>query len=190
MDPIIVSLTYFRSEFPVILLFYAFGMTDRSAIFALVKETAHSHTLEDIRRHLHPTMQHAMTVNTQNDALLVLMRSTQQHNNRQGGSHHAQTDPISATYDLLCANVLPHLSTVENKCKYVAHMVGLIINYITHGPAKRSVQYDKDHMGNKRVDTCGALLGQHGPFFSRRSNASTNPERPVSYAWFCDSGPL
>lgn len=132
VDPIIVSLTYFRSEFPVVLLFYAFGMTDRNAIFALVQETARDHTIDDIQRLLHPTLQHAMTVNSQHDALVVLMRSTQQHINKHGGvqKQTAAVDPAAATYDLLCANVLPHLSTVDNKCKYVAHMVGLILTQL------------------------------------------------------------
>lgn len=174
----IVSLTYFRSEFPVFLLFYALGMTDPE-IIRLVHKTATEFPLDTIRRLLHPTLQHSVIVTSQQEALSVLMRSTQQHSAKS-------TESMSATYDLLCANVLPHLTTAENKCKYMAYLLGLIIKYVCGGETTHSVQYDKDHMRlypppgfrRVRIQPSGEQTDRH----LRRPARTTDPQRTVPSA--------
>ena len=39
-------------------------------------------------------------------------------------------------------------------------MIGILLNYLFWDKARKSQIYDKDFMGNKRIDVCGTLLSQ------------------------------
>jgi DNA-directed RNA polymerase beta subunit len=39
-------------------------------------------------------------------------------------------------------------------------MIGILLNYLFYDKARQSQIYDKDFMGNKRIDVCGILLAQ------------------------------
>ena len=111
------------------------------------------------------------------EALAALSRCIAQHN-QQGTFKSGNAAGPNATVDLLNANVLPHLSLPQTKVHFLAHLVGVLLNYLFTPAARRSMQYDnvgntllfcyhacffpriKDHMGNKRVDVCGPLLMQ------------------------------
>jgi DNA-directed RNA polymerase beta subunit len=163
-DPIIVTLSYFRSEVPVTLLFYAFGVFDADAIGARVQRTAQWADLPTLRRLLYATVQHTAAVRNRVEALTVLagFMTQQQTHSRHGGarSTNATTSPATAAEELLSANVLPHLVTTENKLEYLAYLVGTLLNHLFLPSARQSHFFDKDHMGNKRMDVCGTLLSQ------------------------------
>jgi hypothetical protein len=65
----------------------------------------------------------------------------------QHGSTGSKPVGSNATEDLLNANVLPHLSQPDMKVAYLAHLVGVLLNYLFVPSARRSLQFDKDHMG-------------------------------------------
>lgn len=58
------------------------------------------------------------------------------------------------------------------KMVFLAHMVGVLLNFMfdpvdglslvgeSPVPSRASQQYDKDFLGNKRVEVCGMLLAQ------------------------------
>jgi DNA-directed RNA polymerase beta subunit len=58
------------------------------------------------------------------------------------------------------ANLLPHLVQTQHKVEFLSHMIGILLNYLFYDKARQSQIYDKDFMGNKRIDVCGILLAQ------------------------------
>lgn len=78
-DPIIASLTYFRHEVPVTLLFSAYGYTDLDEICSLIRRTCRWADLEQLRHLLYPTIQHSAAVRSKSDALSVLCKCMQLH---------------------------------------------------------------------------------------------------------------
>ena len=167
LDPIIATLTYFRNEVPVMLLFNALGMQDVDHVCALIHRTCHHWADRDqLRRLVYSTTQHSAAVRTREDALSVLHRCMQQHvaSNQGGGAMRAVppsgADGLVAAEELLNANLLPHLTQTHHKTEYLAHMVGILLNHMFWDKARRTQVYDKDFMGNKRIDVCGTLLAQ------------------------------
>ena len=65
--------------------------------------------------------------------------------------------------DLLHANVLPHLPHAPAKMTFLAHMVGILLNAIFDPTQAHLQQYDKDFLGNKRMEVCGTLAGAARP---------------------------
>lgn len=197
-DPIIVNLTYFRNEVPVLLLFYAFGVVDLDEIGRLIQRTSTWASVETLVRLLYPTTQHTQAVRSQEESLKVLMRSMLQTGrtdpqNASAPKHDSSCERCLsvATEDLLHANVLPHLADVASKVQYLAFMVGVLLNHMFHPPSRISQYYDKDHMGNKRVDTCGVLLARLRRSLSIKKNKkmifehTTDPQRPLPDARLC-----
>ena len=114
-----------------------------------------------MRSLLYVTIQHAAAVRTQAEALAVLTQymvvSTNNHNNSASGTVHRS--PHAMVEYLLHANVLPHLSNPRAKMYFLAHMVGVLLNHVFDAKIRLSQQFDKDFVGNKRVEVCGTLLG-------------------------------
>lgn len=161
-DPVIVMLTYFRQEVPVLLLFYAYGMCDLDRIYEMIMRTARWASVDTLRRLLYVTQQHIANVHRQEDALAVLTRYIQMHPVVGPPARGGAATGTAATEDLLppgdnpCAvsspepanaNVLPHLSRPLAKTAYLAHLIGLLLNHLFSPPARVSQLYDKDHMG-------------------------------------------
>jgi DNA-directed RNA polymerase beta subunit len=165
----------------VLLLFYAYGVLDLEEIYRLIRRTARWADQDTMRRLLYATQQHTSNVRDHGEALAVLTRYTQLHpvvGGGRGGGPAAGSN--AATEDLLNANVLPHLAWSRAKLEYLAHLIGLLLNpgnnwksrnitphpfvaWLNHlflSEARISQLYDKDHMGNKRIDVCGPLLCQ------------------------------
>ena len=150
LDPIIATLTYFRNEVPVMLLFNALGMQDVDEVCALIHRTCHHWADREQLRHLmYSTAQHSAAVRTRGDALSVLHRCMQQHvASNQGGAMRSVppsgTDGLVAAEELLPpdpllmkkgekkegsgrnANLLPHLTQTHHKTEYLAHMIGIM----------------------------------------------------------------
>ncbi len=197
-DPIIVTLTYFREEVPVILLFYAFGVFDLDAIGVRVQRTARWADLPTIQRLMYATIQHTAAVRTRGEALMVLSGFMAQHQQQQYANNNnnsaaarksasasasasssstsappapapapavSSSSPSDAAEELLFANVLPHLTSTDAKLEYLAYLIGLLLNHLFLPSARRSNLFDKDHMGNKRLDVCGTLLSHFRIFY-------------------------
>ncbi len=77
-----------------------------------------------------------------------------------GGGGSALSAVAAAAEELLNANVFPHLVATETKLEYLAYLVGTLLNHLFLPSARQSHFFDKDHMGNKRMDVCGTLLSQ------------------------------
>ena len=73
-DPLIVTLTYFRQEVPVLLLFYAYGVMDRDTICTMIRRTAGWADVPTLRRLLYATQQHTAAVRDRSEAMAVLVR--------------------------------------------------------------------------------------------------------------------
>ena len=85
--------------------------------------------------------QHTSTVQNSAEALAALSRCIAQHN-QQGTFKSGSAAGPNATEDLLNANVLPHLSLPQTKVHFLAHLVGVLLNYLFTPAARRSMQYD------------------------------------------------
>lgn len=129
----------------MLLLFYAFGMTESARIVALVQRTARWADAATVRRLLYATQQHTAAVRTRAEALAALAAILPAHGH-------------STAAELLAANVLPHLPGGERKCRYLAHCLGLLLTHLF--ATTTSAAHDRDHLGNRRVDTVGTLLAQ------------------------------
>ncbi len=107
-DLVIVNLTYFRHEVPLLLLFFAYDWLDLDRICTLVARTSQWAEPALIRRLLHATIQHSSTVRTRHDALTVLMKMLQQNTvtnahgaARSGAASVCAAGGLFATQDLL-----------------------------------------------------------------------------------------
>lgn len=186
-DPLIVTLTYFRHEVPVILLFYAFGVFDLDAVCAKVQKTSRWADLPTLRRLLYATSQHTAAVRNRGEALSVLSGFMAQHHHPgNAAAAAAHPSPSSAAEELLTANVLPHLTTTDAKLEYLAYLIGVLLNHLFLPAARNSHQFDKDHMGNKRLDGCGTLLSRSDvpkpPSFGCGRPPLTGPELHLPHA--------
>ena len=117
----------------MLLLFFAYGVTDMREIYRLVRRTAQWADDTTLRRLLYATQQHTTAVRDREDALATLTRCVQQHP-AASSSTSRSNNPISAVADLLIrgqftvgnyprlpnANVLPHLTSTESKVCYLA----------------------------------------------------------------------
>jgi DNA-directed RNA polymerase beta subunit len=107
LDPIIATLTYFRNEVPVMLLFNALGMQDVEQVCELVHRTCHHWAdREQLRRLLYSTTQHSAAVRTREDALSVLHRCMQQHVASNQGGAAMRSVPPSGIDGLVAAEEL------------------------------------------------------------------------------------
>ena len=98
-------------------------------------------SIATIRRLLYATQQHTSTVQNSVEAVAALSRCIAQHN-QQGTFKSGSSVGPNATEDLLNANVLPHLSLPQTKVHFLAHLVGVLLNYLFTPAARRSMQYD------------------------------------------------
>lgn len=88
------------------------------------------------------------------EAVAVLTRCISQHCQQMPlksntNSNHTihydvryECNSANATEDLLNANVLPHLTHPTLKVEYLAHLIGVLLNYLYLPTARQSQQYD------------------------------------------------
>lgn len=179
-EPLIVTLTYFRHEVPVLLLFYAFGIVGIDAVCAMVRRTATWADMPTLRRLLYATHQHTAAVRNRDEALSALTRCMAPQQLAQGRGRSGPGGQRTATEELLApgkavvyntlwsnvtlsparsANVLPHLPLAAQKMDYLAHLVGVLLNHLFVPAGRVSQQYDKDHMGLWQSVGDGGLVG-------------------------------
>ena len=128
---------------PVLLLFYAYGVMDLDTICSMVQRTSQWADIAALRRLLYATQQHTAAVRDRGEAIAVLVRCA----SNGGPPRPGQPAPSPASVeDLLNANVLPHLPQPRAKLRFLAHLVGILLNHLFLPTARGSQMYDKDHM--------------------------------------------
>lgn len=129
------------------MLFIAYGYTDLDEVCDMIAHTAvwDASVIKDL---LYVTRQHTAAVRTQAEALQVL--SNYMMAAPAGGSSLTRSSSSSNTSspgniaeDLLHANVLPHLATPAAKMKFLAHMVGVLLNHIFDTRSRESMMYTR-----------------------------------------------
>ena len=115
-DPIIASLTYFRHEVPVMLLFNAYGFTDLNDICRLIHRTCRWADQAQLRHLLYPTIQHSAAVRSKADALSVLCKCMQLHATSSHGHTTATPRPAVPVTEEGAMTAAEELLTQSTAC--------------------------------------------------------------------------
>lgn len=145
-----ILMPYCKKEIPMTVLFRAFGLVTDKAIMEHI-----CYGLEDtaMMEMLRPSLEEGAVIRTQQEALSYI-----------GAIAATPGTPIenqlSHADKLLRDECFPHLGTMPTDATKKVYFLGYMIHklILTH-MGKRPMD-DRDHFGNKRMDTAGMLLGQ------------------------------
>lgn len=143
------TLPYIRTDIPVVIVFRALGFTaDRDIIEHIVYDFADSEMMERFR----PSLQEAAPIQNQLVALdFIAVRGSAANVGRQERIRYAR--------EILQKEVLPHVGVEENNETKKAFYMGYIVHKILMCSLGRLDEDDRDHMGKKRLDLAGPLIG-------------------------------
>lgn len=144
-------LPYIRTDIPVVIVFRALGFTaDRDIIEHIVYDTADFEMMERFR----PSLQEASPIQNQIVALdFIAVRGS------PSVSNVGRQDRVKHAREILQKEVLPHVGTEENNETKKAYFMGYIVHKILMCSLGRLDEDDRDHLGKKRLDLAGPLIG-------------------------------
>ena len=142
------TIPHIREAVPVAILMRALGCeSDKQIINKIVYDPEDADMCETLR----PSLEEAMTIMTQDDALDFIGR-------RGAASQYPREKRISWASMILESEFLPHVSTTSEGLQKKAYFVGYMINRLMKGSLGRTSEDDRDYYGKKRLDMAGSLL--------------------------------
>ena len=143
------TLPYIRTDIPVVIVFRALGFTsDRDIIEHIVYDFSDSEMMERFR----PSLHEAAPIQNQIVALdYIAVRGSAHSVGRQERVRYAR--------EILQKEVLPHVGVEENNETKKAFFMGYIVHKILMCSLGRLEEDDRDHLGKKRLDMAGPLMG-------------------------------
>lgn len=147
-----VALPYVKKEIPLAIIFRAFGIIENQDILRhIVYDIADT----EMVNLLNPSLEESSDIYFQNDALYFIGEFTNimKTNTEQR---------VCYVRELLKKEVFPHIDDRDEnifvkKAFYLGHIVNKLLKIELN--RRGSTCDDRDHLGNKRLDTCGPLLG-------------------------------
>ncbi len=143
------TLPYIRIDVPVVIVFRALGfVADREIIEHIVYDFKDTEMMERFR----PSLEEASPI--QNE--LVALDYIGQRGLSQGV---ARSERIQYAKDILQKELLPHVGVEGHNETKKAFFMGYIVHKILMCSLGRLEEDDRDHLGKKRLDLAGPLLG-------------------------------
>ena len=147
-----VSIPHLKQEIPIFILFRALGcISDKEIIYYIINND-NSDIDTTILKILKNSILEAIDINTEAEAIEYMS-----NNINTNGNYITQSADKKIKYirEVVIKDYLIHLNDVKSKIFYTGYMVNSLIKcYLGIKPPD-----DRDSFINKRVDTCGALIG-------------------------------
>ena len=148
-NTIYISIPHIKEEIPMVILFRALGcITEKEIIYFIIDNDKSSSDLQIMKIIKNSVISHR-ECQTQNDALSYLAKKLSTNNN-----FNLDTK-INYCKNILNREYLPHVSGVLEKL----YFTGLMINKLIKCLLKINKCSDRDSYSNKRIETCGVLMG-------------------------------
>ena len=100
---------------------------------------------------LKPSLEQAMTIMTEEDALDYISR-------RGSGAQYSRETRIAYAQKILETEFLPHVSITPEGLYKKSYFVGYMVNRLIQASLGRTSEDDRDYYGKKRMDMAGSLL--------------------------------
>lgn len=143
------TLPYIRIDIPVVVIFRALGfVSDRDIIEHIVYDFKDTEMMERFR----PSLEEASPIQNQIVALDYI-------GTRGSAQNVSRRERVQYARDILQKEVLPHVGCDDNIETKKAFFMGYIIHKMLMCSLGRLEEDDRDHLGNKRLDLAGPLLG-------------------------------
>lgn len=143
------TLPYIRTDIPVVIVFRALGfVSDRDIIEHIMYDFSDTDMMDRFR----PSLEEAAPIQNQVVALdYIGMRGSAINVGRRERVQYAR--------DILQKETLPHVGVEENNETKKGFFMGYIVHKILMCSLGRLQEDDRDHLGKKRLDLAGPLLG-------------------------------
>ena len=147
-----VSIPHLKQEIPIFILFRALGCISDKEIVHYIIDNDNSNIDKNILKILKNSIIEASSVNTEAEAIEYLSKNINTNNN-----YISQTNDKKIKYikEVVLNDYLIHLESTKSKLFYTGYMVNILLKCVL---GVKSVD-DRDSFINKRIDTCGVLIG-------------------------------
>ena len=143
------TVPYIRTDIPVVIVFRALGfVADKDIIEHIVYDSSDTDMMERFR----PSLEEAAPIQNQIVALDYIGR-------RGSATNVGRRERVQYARDILQKEMLPHVGVDENNETKKAFFMGYIVHKILMCSLGRLEEDDRDHLGKKRLDLAGPLLG-------------------------------
>eukprot|EP00605_Chrysophyceae_sp_TOSAG23-4_P000632 GSChrysophyteH1.ASY1.ANO1.713.1 assembled CDS len=143
------TLPYIRVDIPVVVIFRALGLNaDKDILEHIVYDFGDTEMMERFR----PSLEEASPIQSQLVALDYIGK-------RGGATNVGRRERVQYAREILQKEVLPHVGFHENCEIKKAFFMGYIVHKMLMCSLGRLEEDDRDHLGKKRLDLAGPLLG-------------------------------
>jgi len=143
------TIPYVRTDIPVVIVFRALGFVgDREIIEHIVYDFSD----EDMMSRFRPSLDEASPIQNQTVALDYIGK-------RGTAINVGRRERVQYARDILQKEMLPHVGVEEHNETKKAFFLGYIVHKILMCSLGRLHEDDRDHLGKKRLDLAGPLLG-------------------------------
>jgi DNA-directed RNA polymerase II subunit RPB2 len=143
------TIPYIRMEVPIIIVFRALGFeADRD----IMEHIVYDFKDVDMMARLRPSFDDASIVQQKTVALDYIGK-------RGSATYSLRSERVQYARDILQKELLPHVGTEANNETKKAFFVGYIVHKILMCSLGRLHEDDRDHLGKKRLDLAGPLMG-------------------------------
>ena len=143
------TLPYIRVDIPVVVIFRALGMNaDKDIIEHIVYDFGDAEMMERFR----PSLEEAAPIQSQLVALDYIGK-------RGGATNVGRRERVQYAREILQKEVLPHVGFLPNCETKKGFFMGYIVHKMLMCSLGRLEEDDRDHLGKKRLDLAGPLLG-------------------------------
>ena len=147
-----ISLPHMKQEIPLFILFRALGcISDKEIIYHIIDNDGSDIDM-NIVKILKFSILESSDIHTESEAIEYM---TKYINNNNSNFVQSLDKKIKYVKDTILSDYLIHIDNVQDKIFYTGHMVNKLIKCYL-GIIQTD---DRDAFHNKRVDTCGPLLG-------------------------------
>ncbi len=144
-----VQIPFVKEPIPLAIVFRALGfVSDREILERVCYDLSDTQMLEELR----PSLAEAMDVMTPDQARDFIGR-------RATTTGASRSQRIAFTKDILQKQFLSHISQEPGNEPNKAFFLGYMVNKLLATCLNRRDYDDRDHMGNKRMDLAGTLVG-------------------------------
>ena len=143
------TIPYIRTDIPIVIVFRALGfVADKDIIEHIVYDFGDTDMMERFR----PSLEEAAPIQNQIVALDYIGK-------RGSAANVMRRERVQYARDILQKEMLPHVGVEENNETKKAFFMGYIVHKILMCSLDRLQEDDRDHLGKKRLDLAGPLLG-------------------------------
>jgi DNA-directed RNA polymerase II subunit RPB2 len=143
------TLPYIRIDIPIVIVFRALGLnSDKDIIEHIVYDMEDAEMMERFR----PSLEESSPIQNQLVALDFIGK-------RGSATNVTRRERVQYAREILQKEVLPHVGMGERTETKKAFFMGYIVHKMLMCSLSRLEEDDRDHLGKKRLDMAGPLLG-------------------------------